>query len=72
MNRKMNVWGAALLGLCALGLLAGAGCKGQRGGDDVMARVNGRKILRAEVEKYYRNQLTDSRCHRPSRHRACA
>lgn len=56
MNRKMNVWGAALLGLCVLGLFAGSGCKGQRGGDDVMARVNGRKILRSEIEKYYRNQ----------------
>jgi len=56
LTRKMNIWGAALLGLCALGLLAGAACKGQRGGGDVMARVNGRKILRAEVEKYYRNQ----------------
>jgi peptidyl-prolyl cis-trans isomerase SurA len=56
LNRKLNVWGTALLGVCALGLLLIAGCKGQRGGDDVMARVNGRKILRTEVEKYYRNQ----------------
>ncbi len=48
--------GAALLAFCALGLLAAAGCKSQRGGEDVMARVNGRKILRSEVEKYYRNQ----------------
>jgi len=56
LNRKMNFWGTALLGVCALSLLLIAGCKGQRGGDDVMARVNGRKVLRAEVEKYYRNQ----------------
>ena len=56
MNRKLNVWGTALLGVCALGLLLIAGCKGQRGGDDVMARVNGRKVLRTEMEKYYRNQ----------------
>jgi peptidyl-prolyl cis-trans isomerase SurA len=52
----MNVVGTALLGLCALGLMLAAGCKGQQGGGDVMARVNGRKILRTEVEKYYRNQ----------------
>ena len=55
MNRKM-IWGTALLAVCTLGVLAGAGCKSQRGGGDVMARVNGRKILRPEVEKYYRTQ----------------
>jgi len=47
--------GAALLAICALGLMVGAGCKSQPGGE-VMARVNGRKILATEVEKYYRNQ----------------
>jgi peptidyl-prolyl cis-trans isomerase SurA len=56
LNCKRKIWVATLLGVCALGLLAAAGCKGQAGGDDVMARVNGRKILRTEVEKYYRNQ----------------
>ena len=29
MNRKMKVWVAMLLGVCALGLLAAGGCKGQ-------------------------------------------
>lgn len=52
----MNGVRAALLAVCALGLMAAAGCKGRQGGEDVMARVNGRKILRSEVEKYYRNQ----------------
>jgi peptidyl-prolyl cis-trans isomerase SurA len=47
--------GAALLAICALGLMMGAGCKSQAGGE-VMARVNGHKILGPEVEKYYRNQ----------------
>jgi peptidyl-prolyl cis-trans isomerase SurA len=56
LNRKWKVWGTALLAVCVLGLLAGAGCKGHGGGNDVVARVNGRKILRTEVEKYYRNQ----------------
>ncbi len=51
----MNRVRAALLAICALGLMAAAGCKGRQG-EDVMARVNGRKILRSEVEKYYRNQ----------------
>ncbi len=55
LNRKKNRVRTALLAICALGLMASAGCK-SRGGDDVMARVNGRKILRPEVEKYYRNQ----------------
>ena len=55
MNRKTMVWSMALL-VCALMLLESAGCKGQQGGGDVMARVNGRKILRSEVEKYYRTQ----------------
>jgi len=50
------IWGTALLAVCTLGVLAGAGCKSQQGGGDVMARVNGRKILRPEVEKYYRTQ----------------
>ena len=57
MNRKWKVGRTALLAVCALGLMAGAGCKGHGGGGDVMAKVNGRKILRAEVEKYYRNQI---------------
>jgi peptidyl-prolyl cis-trans isomerase SurA len=47
--------GAALLATCALGLMLAAGCKSQSGGE-VLARVNGRKILVTEVEKYYRNQ----------------
>ena len=41
--------------VCALALLFGTGCKG-RGGEGVMARVNGRKILRTELDTYYRNQ----------------
>lgn len=37
-------------------LLSLAGCPGKQGGDEVWAKVNGRKITKAEVEKYYRNQ----------------
>jgi peptidyl-prolyl cis-trans isomerase SurA len=51
------MWCTALLAVCALGLLAGAGCKGHgASGGDVIAKVNGRNILRPDIEKYYRNQ----------------
>jgi peptidyl-prolyl cis-trans isomerase SurA len=57
LNRKWNVGCVTLLAVCALGLLAGAGCKGRGAGSgDVIAKVNGRNILRTEIEKYYRNQ----------------
>jgi peptidyl-prolyl cis-trans isomerase SurA len=41
-------------------LLSGLGCTGKQGGADVMATVNGRKITRTEVEKYYNNQTADA------------
>jgi len=56
LNRTWKVGRAALVAVCALGLLAGAGCKGRGAGGDVIAKVNGRNILRPEIEKYYRNQ----------------
>ncbi len=56
MNRKWNVGRAALLAVCALCMLAGAGCKGRGASGDVIAKVNGHNILRPEIEKYYRNQ----------------
>jgi peptidyl-prolyl cis-trans isomerase SurA len=37
-------------------LIALPACNSGRGGADVWAKVNGRKILRSEVEKYYANQ----------------
>lgn len=42
----------------ALGVLAA--CSSGPGGGDVMAKVDGRKILRADVEKYYQNQTAGS------------
>jgi peptidyl-prolyl cis-trans isomerase SurA len=62
---RMNVVGTALLAVCALGLFVAAGCKGAQGGADVVARVNGRKIMRTEVEKYYRSQ-TEGQQQQPS------
>jgi peptidyl-prolyl cis-trans isomerase SurA len=37
-------------------LAAGVGCATKQVGDDVAASVDGRKIYRADVEKYYQNQ----------------
>ncbi len=55
MNGTKRRWNGAAAAVCALALLFGTGCKG-RGGEGVMARVNGRKILRTELDTYYRNQ----------------
>ena len=38
-------------------LLFSLACNGPKGGPDVMATVNGHKIDRAEVDKYYNNQV---------------
>jgi peptidyl-prolyl cis-trans isomerase SurA len=50
-----------LLSLSAAALAAGMlGCPGKERGDDTVARVNGEKILRSEVDKYYANQTSGS------------
>jgi peptidyl-prolyl cis-trans isomerase SurA len=41
-------------------LLAALGCNRETAGGDVMATVNGRKIYRSEVDKYYANQTAGS------------
>jgi peptidyl-prolyl cis-trans isomerase SurA len=41
-------------------VLSLAGCPGKERGDDVVARVNGEKILRSEVDKYYTQQTAGS------------
>ena len=41
-------------------LLVVTGCNKQQTAGDVMAEVNGKKILRSEVEKYYANQTVGS------------
>jgi peptidyl-prolyl cis-trans isomerase SurA len=50
----------ATLPLAFVLLLAGLSCSGKQDGADVMARVNGRKISRTEVEKYYNNQTAEA------------
>ncbi len=41
-------------------VILAAGCTSKRPGDDVSATVDGRKIYRADVEKYYQNQTAGS------------
>lgn len=56
-----------LLGLAVL--LAVAGCK-RAHGPDVMATVNGKPVMRAEVETVYQNNLGNSEQKAPSREQA--
>jgi peptidyl-prolyl cis-trans isomerase SurA len=46
--------------LCFLVLGALIACKGGQGSPDVLAKVNGKKIMSGEVEKYFRNQTAGS------------
>ena len=49
------------LAICAASLLALlTGCQSKQQGVDVMATVDGQKIFRADVEKYYQNQTSGS------------
>jgi len=49
-----------VLGAAAALLLPAIGCSGKQEGSDVMAKVNGRKISRSEVDKYYNNQTAEA------------
>ncbi len=59
-SKTSSVWTAVGTTFALLAALGLAGCNNRGGGDDVMARVNGHKITRPEVEKYYKNQLAGS------------
>ena len=48
----------SLIACAALGILAG--CQSSKGNDGVAAKVNGYKITRTEVDKYYSNQTAGS------------
>ncbi|MBI2678059.1 MAG: SurA N-terminal domain-containing protein [Candidatus Koribacter versatilis] len=59
MLNSLNLRRAALAAATALALvmaLALAACNKEKTAGDVMAEVNGKKILRSEVDKYYANQ----------------
>ena len=47
---------AGLLFPSLLALTAFSGCNRNESSGDALARVNGEKILRADVDKYYANQ----------------
>jgi len=57
LKRTIKVWVAVL---AAASVLTLAGCPGKQSGEEIYAKVNGRKISRAEVEKYYKNQTEGS------------
>ncbi len=59
-KRLVSLAVAVSVSLSFLLLLTGLGCSPKREGADVMATVNGRKITRTEVEKYYNNQTADA------------
>lgn len=54
----LSVRAALAIAVCLL--MMATGCSSGRGGDDVMAKVDGRKIYRADVDKYYANQTAGS------------
>lgn len=58
LKRWRNVFCLALLGL--LGATQFSGCNNSGSGRDVMAKVNGYKILRSEVDKRYNSQVAGS------------
>lgn len=51
---------APLLAATLFLLLSGTGCNTQKDTTGVMATVNGRKVLRTEVDKYYNNQTAEA------------
>lgn len=55
--RHNSLLGRRMLGLFAASLFVFlAACQSNQGGGDVVATVDGRKIFRADVDKYYQNQ----------------
>jgi len=53
--RGLAFWVLALFTVFSL-----AGCSSKESSGDAMAKVNGKRILREDVEKYYRNQTAQS------------
>ena len=69
LRRTTRTLGGVALLAAALALCVVPGCKGRQGGEDVLARVNGRKITRTDVDKYYRSQI-ESAAQQPSEEQA--
>jgi peptidyl-prolyl cis-trans isomerase SurA len=55
LNGRLSV--ASLIAVLAAAM---PGCQSSQGGTDVMASVDGRRIYRSDVEKYYQNQTSGS------------
>ncbi|MGB9071118.1 MAG: SurA N-terminal domain-containing protein [Terriglobales bacterium] len=60
MNKHLHLRQASLVVSSAFLLLLLGACSRSGGGGDVVAAVNGRKIYRSEVDKYYANQTAGS------------
>ena len=60
MKTRVHAAQAAFAVLTAFLMFSLAACNRDGGGGDVMASVNGRRILRSEVDKYYANQTAGS------------
>ena len=59
--KNRNYFGRAGLVMVSAFLLIGlSACNRNSSGGDVMASINGRKIYRSEVDKYYANQTAGS------------
>ena len=58
--KRVHMSRAIIATLVAFFLLQIAACNGDGSGGDVMASVNGRKIYRSEVDKYFANQTAGS------------
>jgi peptidyl-prolyl cis-trans isomerase SurA len=54
----LHTWFAVFF--LTLAVVLGVGCGSKEGGGDVVATVDGRKIYRADVDKYYENQTAGS------------
>ena len=57
---QTGLWRAGMVSVSAFLLIGLWACNRDSGGGDVMASVNGRKIYRGEVDKYYANQTSGS------------
>jgi peptidyl-prolyl cis-trans isomerase SurA len=57
---KHNLLVKRVLLVAAAGLVLSTGCNTSKAGPDVVAAVDGRKIYRSEVDKYYTNQTAGS------------
>lgn len=56
---QLALWIASAVAI-GLGLFSSVACSSKEGGEDVMATVNGHKITRVEVKKFYDTQVADA------------